>query len=89
MPKLINELDECVVVLDPPRKGCDEKVIIAIAKAQPRKIIYISCDHATLSRDLYNLQKYSNDAYSVLSVQPYDMFPQTKHVETVVVLEKR
>ena len=89
LPKLINELDECVVVLDPPRKGCDEKVIIAIAKAQPRKIIYISCDHATLSRDLYNLQKYSNDAYTVLSVQPYDMFPQTKHVETVVVLEKR
>lgn len=89
LPKLINELVECVVVLDPPRKGCDEKVIIAIAKAQPRKIIYISCDHATLARDLYNLQKYSNDAYTVLSVQPYDMFPQTKHVETVVVLEKR
>lgn len=90
LPKLISIInDKCVVILDPPRKGCDDKVIYAISKALPHKIIYISCDHATLARDLHNLMTYTNNGYIVNEVQPYDMFPQTKHVETVVCMERK
>ena len=68
-----------VVVLDPPHKGCDKKVVDALLSAAPDKIVYISCNPATLARDVYD----------ITSVTPYDMFPQTEHVETLAVLEKR
>ena len=71
------------IVLDPPRAGCDKKVIETICEVKPKKIVYISCDSATLARDLSYLSNYK-----IKSVTPYDMFPQTKHVETVCVLEK-
>ena len=74
-----------VVVLDPPRKGCDKKVVDALLSAAPDKIVYISCNPATLARDVALLMQ----KYDITSVTPYDMFPQTKHVETLAVLEKR
>ena len=87
LPKVIDEFkgNNSVVVIDPPRKGCDAVVLESMLKAEPGKIIYISCNPATLARDLALLiQKYN-----IQSITPFDMFPQTKHVETVVVLEKK
>lgn len=72
-----------VVFLNPPRKGCDPEVLTALGKIKPSRVIYISCDPATLSRDLFLLQK---SGYHIKSVHPFDMFPQTAHVETVACL---
>ena len=69
-----------IVIVDPPRAGCDETFIRALLAIKPKKIVYVSCDPSTLARDLSLLKK----EYALLSVQPVDMFPQTKHVETVV-----
>lgn len=73
------------VLLNPPRKGCDEKALSAILKLTPKTIVYTSCDPATLSRDLAFLQE---GGYRIERVQPFDMFPQTMHVETVVKLSR-
>lgn len=73
------------VVLDPPRKGCDERVLDAIKKASPDFVCYVSCNPATLARDLARL----DERYEIKSVTPYDMFPQTKHVETLVFLNRK
>lgn len=70
------------VIMDPPRKGSDEKFLGILKKTKPRKIAYVSCDPATLARDL----KYLADDYKITSVTPVDMFPHTSHVETVVAL---
>ena len=69
-----------VVILNPPRSGVDARVSAALqgAAARPRAILYVSCDPATLSRDLARMP-----AYRIESVRGYDMFPQTAHVETV------
>jgi len=75
------------VVLDPPRKGCDEVVLNAVLTAAPDRIVYISCDPATLARDLAIL--CTPTGYTVTEVTPYAMFPQTKHVETIVCLRKQ
>lgn len=69
-----------VVVVDPPRKGCDEKCLETIVKVSPARVVYVSCDSATLARDLKYL---CEKGYEVREVQPVDMFPQTVHVETV------
>nr|HPI99174.1 23S rRNA (uracil(1939)-C(5))-methyltransferase RlmD [Synergistales bacterium] len=75
------------VVLDPPRSGCKTEVIEGITnKIQPESIVYVSCNPATLARDLGNI---INAGYDLRKVQPFDMFPQTYHVETVVTLQKR
>lgn len=75
------------IVLDPPRKGCDARVLDSVIDAEADKIIYISCNYATLARDLsYIFAK--TDKYCVKLVQPYDMFPQTHHCEVFTVLEK-
>lgn len=87
LPKLIQNLDKTLnttLVLDPPRKGCEKNIIDAIKSAKINKIIYISCNPATLARDV----SFLLDDYNIRLVQPYDMFPQTKHVETVAILEK-
>lgn len=91
LPNLLNTLsrqdkENLTIVVDPPRKGCDKKVIEAIADAEPKKIIYMSCDPSTLARDLNVL--LSLKAYKINSIEPFDMFPQTKHVETLVILKK-
>lgn len=70
-----------VIVVDPPRKGCDESLLNVIDKIGPKKVIYISCDSATLARDLKILCK---DNYAIKTIQPIDMFPQTFHIESVV-----
>lgn len=73
-----------LVVLNPPRKGCEPSVLQAIAKMRPNRVIYVSCDPATLARDLKILAELG---YCVQEVQPFDMFPQTSHVETVALLK--
>ncbi|WP_040330512.1 23S rRNA (uracil(1939)-C(5))-methyltransferase RlmD [Clostridium ihumii] len=84
IPKLIeNGVKADVVVVDPPRKGCEESLLHAIAKMAPEKIVYVSCDPATLARDLNILDTLG---YKTLEVQPVDMFPQTHHVENVAKL---
>ena len=73
LPKVVKNLKDFTVVLDPPRKGCDAKVLQTLNQTLPNKIIYISCNPATLARDL-NILK---ENYLVASVTPFDMFPQT------------
>lgn len=86
IPNMIKEgVKPEVVVVDPPRKGCDEKLLNSIGEAKPEKIVYVSCDPATLARDLKTLCEFG---YTVDKVQPVDMFPMTSHVETVVLLTK-
>ncbi len=75
-----------VVTLDPPRKGCDEKLLQTVADMQPARIIYVSCDPATLARDLKYL---CTKGYKVEKVQPVDMFCQSYHIETVVMLSHK
>lgn len=74
-----------VIITDPPRDGMHKDVIAQLLKAAPQKIVYVSCNSATQARDLAMM----NLAYKVVKVQPVDMFPQTYHVENVVLLEKR
>lgn len=73
-----------IVILDPPRKGCDTAVLDALTLTPASKLIYISCNPATLSRDLATLLP----TYSISSITPYDMFPNTRHVETVVMMSR-
>ena len=74
-----------VVITDPPRAGLHPQVVKALQELSPRRIIYVSCNPATLARDLALLQ----DQYDILMVQPFDLFPHTAHTECVVRLEKR
>ncbi|MDD3048559.1 MAG: 23S rRNA (uracil(1939)-C(5))-methyltransferase RlmD [Bacilli bacterium] len=78
---LNNKID--VIVIDPPRKGSDELTLSTMVKINPTKIIYVSCNPVTLARDLKYL--LSNN-YIIESISPFDMFPQTEHVECVVKL---
>lgn len=81
VPKLYKEGKKAnVVVVDPPRKGCDEKVLETIVSMNPERIVYVSCNPSTLARDLLYLD---NNGYKCVEVQPFDMFPHTMHVETV------
>ncbi|AKA71561.1 23S rRNA (uracil-5-)-methyltransferase RumA [Clostridium scatologenes] len=87
IPELIkNGVKADVVVVDPPRKGCEKSLLEAIAQMSPERIVYVSCDPGTLARDLSILDELG---YKVAEVQPVDMFPQTAHVETVVKLIKQ
>ena len=73
------------MVLNPPRKGCDEQVLQAVSGLSPRRIVYVSCSPQSLMRDLAILKKLG---YVCREIQPVDMFPQTVHVENVARLEK-
>ena len=72
-----------VIVVDPPRKGCDEKLLETIATMMPKRIVYVSCDPGTLARDVNYL---SQKGYRVAEVQPVDMFPMTTHVECIALM---
>jgi len=74
-----------IVMLDPPRKGCDEATLSAVVRMAPRRVVYVSCNPATAARDAAWLEQ---NGYHAEKVQPVDLFPRTKHVETVVLLSK-
>lgn len=74
-----------VIVVDPPRKGCDEALLNTMMQMQPERIVYVSCDSATLARDLKYL---CERGYEVQRVRPVDQFPMTVHVESVVCLKR-
>jgi 23S rRNA (uracil1939-C5)-methyltransferase len=74
-----------VIVVDPPRKGCDEELLKTIIEMKPKRVVYVSCNPATLARDLRILE---DGGFKTVEVQPVDMFPQTTHVEAVVKLER-
>src|SRR5690606_5320590 len=74
-----------VVVLDPPRRGCDEAVLDALAASGPDRIVYVSCNPTTLARDLAML---AHRGYRTAEVTPVDMFPHTAHVECCARLER-
>ena len=75
-----------IIVVDPPRKGCEESVLHTMVKMQPERIVYVSCDSATLARDVKYLR---GSGYEVKRVKAVDMFPHTGHVETVVMLSHK
>lgn len=75
-----------VIVVDPPRKGCDEACLSTMVRMRPERIVYVSCDSATLARDLKFL---CANGYELMKGRAFDNFPQSVHVETVVILSKR
>lgn len=85
LPSLISGAGErTLILLDPPRGGCDRAVAEAVNASGAPDVLYVSCNPATLARDLAIM-----DNYNIVSATPYDMFPQTCHVETLVVLSKK
>ena len=85
LPELTKKVAADVVFIDPPRKGCDEKCLETMLKMAPDRIVYVSCDSATLARDLRILV---DGGYELKAVRPCDMFSHTVHVETVAFLSR-
>lgn len=77
---------ETAVVIDPPRKGCDESFLAQLFAFGPRAVVYVSCDPATQMRDL---KSFLAAGYELTAVQPFDLFPQTRHLECVITLHKK
>ncbi|MEW8974442.1 MAG: 23S rRNA (uracil(1939)-C(5))-methyltransferase RlmD [Tissierellaceae bacterium] len=83
-PKMLEQgIKANKLVLDPPRKGCEREVLEAIAKLKPEKMVYVSCNSATMARDVKYLVE---NGYKIDKVQPVDMFPQTSHVESIILM---
>ena len=76
---------ESTVIIDPPRKGCDQDFLDQLNRFAPDKIVYVSCDPATQARDLNSLL----DHYEITHIQPFDLFPHTRHIENVVSLKRK
>ena len=74
-----------VIVVDPPRKGCERSVLDTMVQMEPERIVYVSCDSATLARDVKYLRE---NGYEIRKVKATDMFPMSVHVETVVLLSQ-
>ncbi len=74
-----------MIVIDPPRKGCDETFLNQLFAFGPKAVVYVSCDPATQMRDLVHFKEAD---YQVTDVQPFDLFPQTRHLECVTTLMK-
>lgn len=85
LPKHKEDKKTDIIVVDPPRKGLDEKVLETIIYMEPKKIVYVSCDPATLARDINYLREHG---YELKHLTPVDMFPHTVHVETIVSLQR-
>ena len=75
-----------VIVVDPPRKGCDEELLRTIVEMEPDRVVYVSCDSATLARDLKFL---TGAGYEVKRCAGVDLFGMTVHVETIVLIQKK
>jgi 23S rRNA (uracil1939-C5)-methyltransferase len=80
------DIDPSLLVMDPPRSGLKPTVHDAITKLEPAQVAYISCDPATLARDL---KKIIPTGYELVSATPFDLFPQTAHIETIVLLRRK
>lgn len=78
-------IDADVIVVDPPRKGCDPRLLETILEMKPERVVYVSCNPSTLARDLRILE---DGGYRTVEVQPVDMFPHTVHVETIVSISR-
>ena len=76
--------NETSVIIDPPRKGCSEDFLIQLFKFKPRKVVYVSCNPATQMRDL---KLFIKNGYELKRTQPFDLFPQTRHLECIMTLE--
>ncbi len=88
VPRLVADNPDCkadVIVVDPPRKGCDAVLLNTMLQLSPKRIVYVSCDPATLARDLKQL---CTGGYQIEKVQPVDQFPGSVHVETVVLMSR-
>jgi len=83
LPHLVKEAE--IVIADPPRSGIDKRGLDALLAKKPKQIAYVSCDPATLARDLKIL---TNNGYTLSTVQPFDLFPQTYHIETISILNR-
>lgn len=70
-------------MIDPPRKGCDESFLAQLFAFRPRAVVYVSCDPATQMRDL---KSFLAAGYALIAAQPFDLFPQTRHLECVLTL---
>lgn len=77
--------EKTTAIIDPPRKGCDVSFLEQLMKFSPRKVVYVSCDPATQARDLKYLLR---NGYKINAMQPFDLFPQTRHIESVVTMER-
>ena len=86
LPELLQSgIKPDVIVIDPPRAGCEEKVLNVITSVKPKRVVYVSCNPATLARDLAYMK---TRGYKTEKIRPVDMFPQTHHVECVALLSK-
>ncbi|WP_313346947.1 23S rRNA (uracil(1939)-C(5))-methyltransferase RlmD [Sedimentibacter sp.] len=86
VPKLYKQnIKADIVIVDPPRKGCEKEVIDTIINMSPKKVVYVSCNPSTLARDIKLLE---NSGYKLKKTQPVDQFPWTVHVETVILLRR-
>ncbi len=79
--------NETAIIIDPPRKGCDEKFIAQLLEFSPKKIVYVSCGPHTQARDMKII--LDTEQYEIEAVQPFDLFPQTRHIENIAVLRKK
>lgn len=79
--------EETALILDPPRKGCDEAFIAQLLAFAPKRVVYVSCGPDTQARDLQMI--LASGKYSLESVQPFDLFPQSRHIESIAVLVRR
>ena len=85
LPTLKDKAQGCLIVLDPPRSGCDGQVLASVLDFEPETLVYVSCNPSTLARDCRIL----SEKYAVDCLQPFDMFPMTDHVETLICLKRK
>ena len=79
--------DTTTVVIDPPRKGCSTEFLDQLYQFSPERLVYMSCDPATQARDSEGIVNVGG--YEIKSVQPFDLFPQTRHIESLIIFEKK